>query len=190
MNSLANREAAREGTIKMSENLTVGKDVVVGLAYTLFVDSAVEDSAPASAPLEYLHGNGNLIPGLEKAIEGMKVGEKKTVVVEPEEGYGEYDPEGIITLERDLFPEGFPIVKGQQVHLNDDNGNHFISYITDWTDDTVNVDLNHPMAGKELTFEVEIVSLRPGTPEEIEAGAVDLGDGCGCDCDSCGHHCG
>ena len=61
----------------MSENLIVAKDVVVGLAYTLYVENAVEDSAPAADPLEYLHGHGNLISGLEKALEGMKVGETK-----------------------------------------------------------------------------------------------------------------
>ena len=80
----------------MNENLVVAKDVAVGLAYTLYVDGAVEDSAPASDPLEYLHGHNNLISGLEKALEGMKVGDKKNVTVEPEEAYGEYDPENVI----------------------------------------------------------------------------------------------
>ena len=113
----------------MSENLTVGKDVVVGLAYTLYVENAVEDSASVAAPLEYIHGHGNLISGLEKALEGMKVGDKKQVTVEPEDGYGEYDPEQVVELERSLFPADFPIKKGQMVPLEDDNGNHFHSYI-------------------------------------------------------------
>ncbi len=174
----------------MSENLIVAKDVVVGLAYTLYVENAVEDSAPAADPLEYLHGHGNLISGLEKALEGMKVGETKKVIVEPEEAYGEYDPENVIALDRSMFPEGFPIEKGRMVPLEDDQGNHLHSYITDWTDDSVTLDLNPPMAGKTLVFECEIVSLRPGTDEEIEAGTTDLNDGCGCDdCSSCGHHC-
>ncbi|MBQ6509299.1 MAG: peptidylprolyl isomerase [Flexilinea sp.] len=172
----------------MSENLVVAKDVVVGLAYTLYVENAVEDSAPAADPLEYLHGHGNLISGLEKALEGMKVGDKKNVTVEPEEAYGEYDPENVIKLERSLFPEGFPIEKGRLVPLQDDEGNHIHSYIVEWTDDDVTVDLNPPMAGKTLVFDCEIVSLRPGTAEEIEAGGLDLG-GCGCDCESCGHDC-
>ncbi len=173
----------------MSENLVVAKDVVVGLAYTLYVENAVEDSAPAAEPLEYLHGHGNLISGLEKELEGMKVGEKKNVTVEPEEAYGEYDPENLITLDRSLFPEGFPIDKGRMVPLEDDEGHHIHSFISEWTDDTVTVDLNHPMSGKTLVFDCEIVSLRPGTAEEIKAGSVELGDGCGCDCGSCGHQC-
>ena len=172
----------------MSE-LIVAKDVVVGLAYTLYVENAVEDSAPASAPLEYIHGHGNLIAGLEKALEGMKVGDKKNVTVEPEEAYGEYDPENVITLERSLFPEGFPIEKGRLVPLQDDEGHHIHSYITEWTDDTVTVDLNSPMAGKTLVFDCEIVSLRPGTEEEIAARSLDFGGGCGCHCESCGHSC-
>lgn len=174
----------------MSDNLSVANDVVVGLAYTLYVENAVEDSAPVSEPLEYIHGHGNLITGLEKAIEGMKVGDKKSVTIEPEDGYGEYDQEGLIELDRGLFPEGFQIEKGRIVPLEDDEGNHLHSYISDWTDKTVTVDLNHPMAGKTLVFDVEIVSLRPGTAEEIEAGSIYLDDGCGCDdCSTCGHHC-
>ena len=174
----------------MSDNLTVAKDVVVGLAYTLYVENAVEDSAPATDPLEYIHGHGNLIPGLEKALEGMKVGEKKQVTVEPEEAYGEYDPESVIVLERSLFPEEFVLEKGRVVPLADEDGHHFHSFILDWTDDTVTVDLNAPMAGKTLVFDCEIVSLRPGTEEEIAAGSINLDEGCGCDdCSSCGHHC-
>ena len=113
----------------MSENLTVGKDVVVGLAYTLYVENAVEDSAPASDPLEYIHGHGNLISGLEKELEGMAIGDKKNVTIEPEEAYGEYDPENVIELERSLFPADFPIEKGRMVPLEDDQGNHLHSYI-------------------------------------------------------------
>ena len=173
----------------MSDSLVVAKDMAVGLAYTLYVDNAVEDSAPTSDPLEYLHGHNNLISGLEKALEGMKVGDKKNVTVEPEEAYGEYDPENIIVLDRSLFPQGFPIEKGRVVPLQDDEGNHLHSYILEWTDDTVTVDLNPPMAGKTLVFDCEIVSIRPGTAEEIEEGSLDLG-GCDCgDCSSCGHSC-
>ena len=175
----------------MSEELVVSKDVVVGLAYTLYVDNAVADSAAASEPLEYIHGHENLISGLEKALEGMKVGEKKNVTVLPEDGYGEYDPESVIKLERSLFPPEFPIEKGRLVPLEDDEGHHLHSYILEWDDDSVTVDLNAPMAGKTLVFECEIVSLRPGTAEEIEAGSIYLGeDGCDCgDCSSCGHSC-
>ena len=176
----------------MSDNLTVAKDVVVGLAYTLYVENAVEDSAPATAPLEYIHGHGNLIPGLEKALEGMKVGEKKQqITIEPEEAYGEYDPESVYLLDRSEFPENFALQKGRPIYLmNEEDGQHYQGFILDWTDDTVTVDLNAPMAGKTLVFDCEIVSLRPGTEEEIAAGSINLDEGCGCDdCSTCGHHC-
>ncbi len=173
----------------MSE-LTVSKNVVVGLAYTLYVDGAIEDNAPASAPLEYLHGRGNLIPGMETQIEGMKVGEKKQITVDPADGYGEHDPEGVIPLDRGMFPEGYPLHKGHALQLTDDEGHHFVGYIQDWDDATVTVDMNHPMAGKTLVFDVEIVSLREGTDEEIMNGSLESHHGCDCGCDDCGSGCG
>ena len=174
----------------MSEELTVTKGNVVGLAYTLFVDNAIEDSAPVSNPLEYLQGYGNLIQGLEKQLEGMKVGEKKRAVVEPEEGYGEYDEEMIIPLERGLFPPEFPMEIGRQVSLLDDDNHSHTGFISGFTEKTVDVDMNHPMAGKTLEFECEIVSIRKGTDEELAAGGLFThDDGCCSDCSSCGHHC-
>ena len=173
----------------MSE-LTVSKNVVVGLAYTLYVDGAIEDNAPASAPLEYLHGRGNLIPGMETQIEGMKVGEKKQITVDPADGYGEHDPELVIALDRSMFPEGFPIRKGQYVPLHNEEGYKIDSFIQSWDNATVTVDMNHPMAGKTLVFDVEIVSLREGTDEEIMNGSLESHHGCDCGCDDCGSDCG
>ncbi len=175
----------------MSE-LTVKQNVVVGLAYTLYVDGAIEDTAPVSSPLEYLHGRGNLIPGMEKQVEGLKVGEKKTLTVEPEDGYGEHDPDGVFPLDRSMFPESYPLHKGHAITLTDDEGRHIPGYIQSWDESTVTVDINHPLAGKTLVFDVEIVSLREGTAEEIEAGSLEMDHGCGCgcdDCSSCGGHC-
>ena len=154
----------------MSE-LTVSKNVVVGLAYTLYVDGAIEDHAPASAPLEYLHGRGNLIPGMETQIEGMKVGEKKQITVDPADGYGEHDPELVIALDRSLLPAGYPLHKGHYLPLGDEAGNHYKGLILSWDENTITVDINHPMAGKTLVFDVEIVSLREGTDEEIMNGS-------------------
>ena len=173
----------------MSE-LTVSKNVVVGLAYTLYVDGAIEDNAPASAPLEYLHGRGNLIPGMESQIEGMKVGEKKNITVDPADGYGEHDPELVIALDRSLLPAGYPLHKGHYLPLGDEAGNHYKGLILSWDENTITVDINHPMAGKTLVFDVEIVSLREGTDEEIMNGSLESHHGCGCGCDDCGSDCG
>lgn len=186
-----NESNTREKRVNiMSENYVVSKGMVVGLAYTLFVDNAIEDSAPVSNPLEYLQGYNNLIEGLEKQLEGLKVGDKKTAYVEPEEGYGEYNEEMIITLDRELFPENFPIEIGRPVPLMTEDENQITGFICDFNEVTVTVDLNHPMAGKTLHFECEIVSLRPGTEEELEHGHIHVEDsGCCSDCSSCGHHC-
>ncbi len=173
----------------MSE-LTVSKNVVVGLAYTLYVDGAIEDNAPASAPLEYLHGRGNLIPGMETQIEGMKVGEKKQITVDPADGYGEHDPAGVIALDRSLLPAGYPLHKGHYLPLGDEAGNQYKGLILSWDENTITVDINHPMAGKTLVFDVEIVSLREGTDEEIMNGSLESHHGCDCGCDDCGSDCG
>ena len=171
----------------MNENNVVSNDMVVGLAYTLYVDDKIADSASADDPLEYLHGHGNIIPGLESGLEGLKVGDKKTVVVTPDEGYGEYDSEATCKLEKNLFPESFTFTKGQPVSLRDDaTGQQCVGYIVSVDGDEVTLDLNHPMAGKTLRFENEIISIRPATEEEIAADGIDTG--CCSDCSSC-HGC-
>ena len=169
----------------MSE-LTVSKNVVVGLAYTLYVDGAIEDHAPASAPLEYLHGRGNLIPGMETQIEGMKVGEKKQITVDPADGYGEADP---VYFDRKQVPD-YCLRKGIRVQYTEEDGSIGEAFIQSWDDEVVTADKNHPMAGKTLVFDVEIVSLREGTDEEIMNGSLESHHGCDCGCDDCGSDCG
>ena len=176
----------------MSE-LTVSKNVVVGLAFTLYVDGAIEWYTPASKPLEYLHGRDNMIPGLERQIEGMKVGEKKkNITVDPEEAYGEYDSKLIETFDRSEFPENL-LFQGCPIAWLDEDGKEKRGTVQSWDDNIVTVyKINHPMAGKTLVFDVEIVSLREGTDEEIANGYVKSDDdcGCGCGCDDCGSDCG
>lgn len=171
------------------ENYAVSDGMVVDLAYTLYVNDTVEDSASVDAPLEFIQGANVIIPGLEKALEGMHVGETKTVVVKPEDGYGDYDEESIIELERSLFPADYEFSAGRAVSLQDDaTGQQLVGYINDHDEDHVHIDLNHPMAGKTLRFECEIVALRPATEEEMEAGTTH-DDGCCSDCGHCDHGC-
>lgn len=175
----------------MSEELSVKTNVVVSLAYQLTVDGASADHAPTEAPLVYLQGRGNLIVGLERELEGMKVGETKSVLISPEDGYGEYDPESVIQLERSLFSDSYPVSVGGTVHLQDEANHHFEAKVVAIDDATVTVDLNHPMAGKELLFDVEIVDLREATADELEMGFVPpsgFSGGCsGCaGCSGCG----
>lgn len=146
------------------------RGAVVSLNYTLTDDSgAVIDSSEGGAPLLYLHGYDNIIPGLENALEGAECGQKSTVVVEPAEGYGEVDAEAIFEVERDKFPEGMDIFPGMQFAGETPNGDVPLT-VMEVRDDAVIVDANHPLAGERLHFDVEVVDVRPASDEELALG--------------------
>ncbi len=151
----------------------VGKNVVVSLQYRLRIDDGtlVEESEQDD-PLMYLHGHDNIIPGLERALEGMRVGEKQAVIVEPEDGYGDYDPEDIGELKRSDFPPNVPPTVGMIVPIIDDEGNEGEAEVVEVDGDTVVLDFNHPLAGERLHFEIEITGLRDATSEELAHGHV------------------
>lgn len=156
---------------------TVQDKLVVAIDYKLTVEGEVLDSTnpDGSEPLEYIHGIGQIIPGLEKALSGMEIGESTNVVIPPGEGYGDIDPDAIVWLERDEFPEDMPLELGMDIQLEDDEGAIRLANITAIENDRVQLDLNHPLAGQELTFDVTIVGLRDATPEELDHGHVHSG---------------
>ncbi|MGM9991330.1 MAG: peptidylprolyl isomerase [Candidatus Bruticola sp.] len=156
---------------------------VVGINYILTdADGKILDQSEGQ-PLEYLHGHHNIIVGLEKAMEGHKVGDKFKVTIPAEEAYGQSDPDRIFEIDRsDLGSAGEPKV-GMMARLSTDQG-MIIARITEVSEEKVVFDANHPMAGIDLTFEVEVVSIRQATEEEIANGG--LHNGCGGDCHSCG----
>jgi len=140
--------------------------------YTLTDDSGeVLDSSSGRDPLAYLHGHSNIIPGLEKALEGKEAGYKSKVTVAPAEGYGEKNPEAVIEAPREHFPPEMTLAVGERVYADGPNGR--ISFtIVELTDTGAVLDANHPLAGKTLHFDVEIVEVRPATTEELEHGHV------------------
>lgn len=143
---------------------------VVSFNYTLTDDSgAVIDSSEGCAPLQYLHGYDNIIPGLENALEGAECGHKSMVVVEPAEGYGEVDDEAIFEVGRDKFPEGMDIFPGMQFAGETPNGDVPLT-VVEVKDDAVVVDANHPLAGERLHFDVEVMDVRPASDEELALG--------------------
>ncbi len=170
------------------ELVVVAENVVVSLDYELTVDGAVIDSS-AEAPLEYVHGRGNIIAGLETALAGMTPGETKMVTVAPEEGYGKVDPEAFIDLERGQFPPNFPIEVGRALRLRSEEGTIRNGIIAEINDDVIRVDMNHPLAGKELLFRATIVGLRPATEDEVRFGQVGGCSSCGSG-GGCGGSCG
>jgi FKBP-type peptidyl-prolyl cis-trans isomerase SlyD len=144
---------------------------VVSLAYTLrLANGEVIDYSEVDEPLEYLHGAENIIPGLERELTGMHVGESKEVQVEPAEGYGVYDPEDIEVVQRDLLPKNMPLKLGMVLAITDEEGNLSEAVVREISARDVTLDFNHPLAGQKLFFSVQVVGLREATEEELEHG--------------------
>jgi len=154
----------------------VADDVVVSIEYTLTVDGQVVDSTEGDEPLQFLQGHQNIIPGLERELTGMKVGENKTVVVPPSEAYGEVDPENIIDVPRSEFPQGIPLDPGTELEVKNSDGEVLSATIAEVNGDSVKLDFNHPLAGKRLNFDVTVVDLRTATEEELAHGHVHFED--------------
>lgn len=150
----------------------VADDVIVSMDYTLTVEGEILDSSEGTDPLEFLQGHQNIVPGLERELYGMKVGESKKVTVEPEDGYGPVDKDAFLEISRDEFPEDIPLEPGVELDLRDDDGEVMSATIASVEGDMVLLDLNHPLAGATLEFDVTISSLRLPTAEEMEHGHV------------------
>jgi FKBP-type peptidyl-prolyl cis-trans isomerase SlyD len=147
-------------------------DVVVKLAYKLTVDGEVLDEAGMNDALEFLQGHRNIIPGLESQLAGMKVGEQKSVVVPPETGYGHLDKNAIDEIPLTEFPEGVTPEVDMELEIKDKEGNEMFGKVLSVQGDNVTMDFNHPLAGKELHFDVTVVGLRNATAEELAHGHI------------------
>lgn len=153
-------------------SLMIGKNSVVSIHYTLKDDEGqVVDSSEGREPLSYLHGADNLIPGLEKELEGKTAGQTFTATVPPEEAYGEPNPEMVQTISRDMFQGVDQIEPGMAFTAQGPQGQQQI-VVTEVDGDDITIDANHPMAGKTLHFEVEVADVRDATEEEREHGHV------------------
>jgi FKBP-type peptidyl-prolyl cis-trans isomerase SlyD len=160
-------------TLDLNEKPNVVADnVVVSLEYKLTVGGEIVDSTDDSDPLEFLQGHKNIIPGLEKELYGMSIGDKKTVLVSAKDAYGELDSEAFVDVPRDEFPPDIPLETGVQIQVRDMQGGLMDAVIEKIGDDVVQLNFNHPLAGEDLNFEVTIADLRQATPEELEHGHV------------------
>jgi FKBP-type peptidyl-prolyl cis-trans isomerase SlyD len=156
-----------------NNNLTlVANDLVVTMDYTLTVDGEIVDSSKEEGPIQFLHGYGNIIPGLEAHLGGLAVGERLQVSVGPKDAYGEFDPEQIVDIPLDEFPEEICVEPGVELEMQDQDGDMLFARIISVGKSRAKLDFNHPLAGKELTFDVTIVALRQPTREELEHGHV------------------
>ena len=152
--------------------MSIAQDQVVSIHYTLRNDAGdVLDKSSDGAPLSYLHGHGNLIPGLERELAGKNTGDKLQVKIPPADGYGEYDKELVQRVPRRAL-KGVPNVKvGMRLHARTEQGAREVT-VTQLTGDLVTLDGNHPLAGQSLNFEVEVADIRAATAEELEHGHV------------------
>ncbi len=156
--------------------MTVKKDKVVEMHYTLKNDvGEVIDSSQGKDPMPFLHGHGNIIPGLEEALEGMKVGETCDVSVDAKDGYGEYREEGVQEIPMEALQGIDNLEVGMALQSQDEKGNPFVVHVKEIKDDSVTVDANHPLAGQSLHFSVSIESVREASEEELAHGHVHSG---------------
>lgn len=153
--------------------MQIKPEKVVSIDYTLKDDDGnVLDSSKESEPLSFIYGNGSIIPGLEKALDGKSTGEEISVTVEPEEGYGEYDESLIIQVTKDKFQDPDNVQEGMQVQAQSQDGNVQILTVKSVEGDQVTLDANHPLAGQRLSFDVAVSDVREPSQEELDHGHV------------------
>jgi len=147
--------------------VTVRDKKVVSMSYTgTLADGSVFSQSEKDKPLEFMVGAGKLIPGLEKELLGLKVGDKKKITVKAADAYGEYDKGALQEVPKDRFPKDSTITVGERFFVQTPNGPYQVK-VAEVRDKTVVVDFNHPLAGKDLTFDVQITKIRDATKEEL-----------------------
>jgi FKBP-type peptidyl-prolyl cis-trans isomerase SlyD len=148
---------------------TISKDKIVSLHYTLKNSQGeVLDQSDAEDTFDYLHGAQNIVPGLERQLEGKKVGDKLNAVVPPHEAYGERSGEPPQAVPKEHFPE--EIEEGMQLMAEDDKGHAIPIWVAKIEGNKVFIDVNHPLAGETLHFDVEVKAIRKASKEEMEHG--------------------
>ena len=152
--------------------MQIANNKVVSIHYKLTNDEgSILDSSEGQEPLAYLHGLGNIIPGLENALTGRAVGDKFTVTIAPADGYGERDNEMVQSVPKSAFQGVDQIEPGMQFQAQSPDGMQLVT-VVDVDGDEVILDGNHPMAGITLTFDVEVTEIRDATAEELDHGHV------------------
>lgn len=157
--------------------MKIQKNTVPSVTYILKVDGEIIETAGSDQPLVYLHGANAMIPGFEKQLDGLEIGATFDFKVTSDEGYGDINPDALVTLPKTNFEiEGKfaedMIQVGGIIPMQDQNGNPLRGTVTEITDDSVVMDFNHPLAGKELQFSGEVIAVRNAEKEELAHGHV------------------
>ena len=152
--------------------MKISANKVASIHYVLKDDQGetIDSSTGGAEPLTYLHGNGQLIPGMENSLNDKAVGDKFSIVITPEDGYGQHNETLIQKVPRTAFPEDSEFSVGMRFQAHDENGNPHVVVVTEVGEEEVTVDGNHPLSGKTLHFDVEIIEVRDATEEEIQHG--------------------
>ena len=175
--------------------MNIAEKMYVTINYTLTLESGKEiDKSAEGQPLGFIAGTGQIIPGLEKALIGRIAGDSAKVVVEPEDAYGPVKDDLFQEVPNSQFPSDVDVKAGMAFEAQGPNGPFMITVAKINDNDTVTVDLNHPMAGKQLHFDVNVVEVREPTAEELAQAAASFSSGCGCgsedtNTDACGPGC-
>lgn len=147
--------------------MKIANGAVVSIDYKLHLgDGVVVDASEAAEPLTYLHGEGQIVPGLERALDGLAVGDSRTVVVAPADGYGERDARGMQEVERKAFPKDVELKPGLELGAMGPDGEVFHFVVHEVKGETVVIDTNHPLSGKTLHFDVTVREVREATADE------------------------
>jgi FKBP-type peptidyl-prolyl cis-trans isomerase 2 len=139
--------------------MTIEDGKKVKFHYTLTVDDQVVQSSEGQQPLAYTHGSGEIIPGLASELEGMNEGEEKSVLVSAEKAYGKVNPEAFKEVPRSSLPDGLVPEKDMMLQAHSQEGQEILVRVSDVKENSIIVDLNHPLAGKDLQFDVKVVSV-------------------------------
>ncbi len=169
--------------------MKIQENSFVALEYTLKIDSGeTVDKSEAGDPLSFIMGSGQMIPGLERQVIGMEAGQSAVITVIAEEAYGPSRPDLLREVPRSSFPDDADLAPGMVFEANGPHG-AIPMLVKEISADTVTVDLNHPLAGQQLTFDIRVAEVREATEEEL-AELDDEGEGC-CgehECHGCGAH--
>jgi FKBP-type peptidyl-prolyl cis-trans isomerase SlyD len=178
------------GTVRNTASFAVSlvsivPDTHVTIRYALFEEEPAEGASGTPdepVTVSYVHGYGQVLPAIEHALEGKAAGVHLTVTAEPEDAFGPHDADGVFEIEKEGLEGASDLTAGEEVVANGPEGEMFMR-VVEVRDETLLVDTNHPLAGKRVRFEVEVIDVRPATESEIEEAQAELdahGDACGC----------
>lgn len=161
--------------MKVAERTVVTMDYVLKYPDGEIIESSIE----SNQPIEFVYGKGLILPALEKAILGLEEGETKTVTLTPEEAYGPWKEEGVVTIPKNQFPQDTDLEEGMMFMMESEEGGAMPMTVVRLEGDDVVVDFNHPLAGESLVFDITVKNVREATLEEL----LQSPSGCGPSCD-------